>query len=385
MQNNYNNNEIEDLDDDYEVYRPRKLNMKKVFGAISILIIIILIVSCFVVIKISKNNHNNELAMQEQIVIKDNTNTKEEESSNEDTENEEKEEEEEDIPPEEEIIEEDETLYRDGVGSDATPFVHKNQSENQVEASSETVAKSGVYDGMHLQLPEHNVESIKTNFLPKKNDNAKEEIKNIYFSDEKVVYMTFDDGPSSNITPQILDILKQYDVKATFFTVGKNIERYPDILKREYSEGHYIANHGYSHSYSTIYQSKDTCYQEYVDTENCIKKALGNENYNSYLFRFPGGSSGGKYERIKNDAKDLFDTYGVPYTNWNCLSGDAEGKTTAEECLNEVKRTKGNQGSIILLMHDASDKIQTVEALPSIIEYFKNEGYTFKNFYEIFR
>lgn len=382
MQNDYNNNEIEDLDDDFEIIRPRKLNKKKVFGAISILVIIILIVSCFVVIKISNNNHSKELAMQEQIVIKDNTDTiKEEETSEEDTN------EEEDAASDEEIIEEDETLYRDGVGSDATPFVDNNQNddESQTDVTSETVAKSGVYDGMHLQLPEHNVESIKTNFLPKKNDNAKEEIRNIYFTDEKVVYITFDDGPSSNITPQILDILKQYDVKATFFTVGKNIERYPDILKREYSEGHYIANHGYSHSYSTIYQSKDTCYQEYVDTENCIKKALGNENYNSYLFRFPGGSSGGKYDKIKNEAKDLFDTYGVPYTNWNCLSGDAEGKTTAEECINEVKRTKGNQGGIILLMHDASDKSQTVEALPSIIEYFKNEGYTFKNFYEIFK
>ena len=382
MQNDYNNNEIEDLDDDFEIIRPRKLNKKKVFGAISILVIIILIVSCFVVIKISNNNHSKELAMQEQIVIKDNTDTiKEEETSEEDTN------EEEDTASDEEIIEEDETLYRDGVGSDATPFVDNNQNDDksQTEVTSETVAKSGVYDGMHLQLPEHNVESIKTNFLPKKNDNAKEEIRNIYFTDEKVVYITFDDGPSSNITPQILDILKQYDVKATFFTVGKNIERYPDILKREYSEGHYIANHGYSHSYSTIYQSKDTCYQEYVDTENCIKKALGNENYNSYLFRFPGGSSGGKYGRIKNDAKDLFDTYGVPYTNWNCLSGDAEGKTTAEECINEVKRTKGNQGGIILLMHDASDKSQTVEALPSIIEYFKDEGYSFKNFYEIFK
>ena len=81
----------------------------------------------------------------------------------------------------------------------------------------------------------------------------------------------------------------------------------------------------------------------------------------------------------------MFNQYGIAYTNWNCLTGDAENKTTKEECIQEMLDTKSDQSSIILLMHDANDKQQTVDALPEIIQYFKNEGYTFKTFYEIFR
>ena len=81
----------------------------------------------------------------------------------------------------------------------------------------------------------------------------------------------------------------------------------------------------------------------------------------------------------------MFRSYGIAFTNWNCLTGDAENKTTVEACMNEMIRTKGEQNSIILLMHDANDKQQTVDALPEIIQYYRNEGYTFKNFYEIFK
>lgn len=236
-----------------------------------------------------------------------------------------------------------------------------------------------------VQIAEHNMEEIKKQFLPVQNLNAKQDIKNIYTSEEKQVYLTFDDGPSKNITPQILDILRDNGVKATFFVLGSRVELYPEVLKREFNEGHYIANHGYSHSYKSIYESKDTTFSEYVQCENTIKNALGIPEYNSYLFRFPGGSSGGSYSSIKKEARDLFDLYGVAYTNWNCLTGDAAGSKTKEECMAEMISTKANQNSIILLMHDAGDKSQTVEALPEIIQYYKNEGYTFKNFYEIFK
>lgn len=236
-----------------------------------------------------------------------------------------------------------------------------------------------------INLPEHSIDEIKNSFLPQPNENAKQIIKDIYYSDEKQVYLTFDDGPSKDITPQILDILKEYDVKATFFVLGARVELYPDTLKREFNEGHYIANHGYSHSYSQIYRNPDTVFEEFINCENVIKTALGREEYNSYLFRFPGGSTGGRYASVKAQARELFDSYGIAFTNWNCLTGDAENKTTKEACIEEMIRTKGDQNSIILLMHDANDKHQTVDALPEIIEYYKNEGYTFKTFYEIFK
>lgn len=269
--------------------------------------------------------------------------------------------------------------------------VIKQQDDNivieQEKASKKKNTKKdeNVYEGNHVQIASHDIEKIKTKFIPQPNENAQNIIKDIYSSDEKQVYLTFDDGPSKDITPQILDVLKENNVKATFFVLGARVELYPDTLKREYEEGHYIANHGYSHDYSRVYENKDTTFQEYVDCENAIKNALENPDYNSFLFRFPGGSSGGKYSSVKSEARQLFKEYGVAYTNWNCLTGDAEGKKTKEECINEMLRTKGNQNSIILLMHDANDKKQTLEALPEIIQYFKNEGYTFKTFYEIFR
>ena len=247
---------------------------------------------------------------------------------------------------------------------------------SSIENNTETI---------NFEIPSHSIEKIEKKFIPQYNENAQNLIKEIYKSQEKQVYLTFDDGPSRDITPQILDILKENDVKATFFVLGSRVELYPDTLKREFNEGHYISNHGYSHQYSRIYENKDTVFQEYVDCENAIKNALNNQDYNSYLFRFPGGSSGGKYERIKSEARELLTSYGVAYTNWNCLTGDAAGKNTKEECIEEMLQTKGEQNSIILLMHDANDKAQTVEALPEIIQYFKNEGYTFKNFYEIFK
>ena len=107
------------------------------------------------------------------------------------------------------------------------------------------------------------------------------------------------------------------------------------------------------------------------------------DEFNSYLFRFPGGSSGGKYEKIKAQAREHFKSYGVAFTNWNCLTGDAEGKNTKEECFQEFMNTKDGRTSLVLLMHDSNEKTQTVDVLPDIIMQLKNEGYTFKTFYEI--
>lgn len=230
----------------------------------------------------------------------------------------------------------------------------------------------------------HDVEKIKTNFIPEKNDNAKQEIKSIYTSEEKQVYLTFDDGPSKTITPQILDILKQENVPATFFVLGYRAELAPEVLRRAYNEGHYIANHGYSHKYSLIYESPENTWDEYLQCEQAIKNALQNQEYNSYLFRFPGGSSGGTYEDIKEEAREIFDENKVAFTNWNCLTGDAAGSVTKEEQIETMIESIEDNNSIILLMHDAGDKQATVEALPEIIQYFRNEGYAFKNFYEIF-
>ena len=236
----------------------------------------------------------------------------------------------------------------------------------------------------HMQIVEHNVEKIKSKFIPERNDNAQADITNLYYSTEKVAYLTFDDGPSANITPQILDTLKAEGVPATFFVVGQRVRLYPHLVKRAYDEGHYIANHSNTHAYSKIYQSVDTVFGEYIDCENAVREALGIPDYNMFLFRFPGGSYGGRYADIKAQAKDVLNSYGVSHTNWNCMTGDAEGKNTVEDQMNELKATMEGDDTIIVLMHDASDKQVTADTLPEVIHYLKELGYTFKNFYEIF-
>ena len=258
----------------------------------------------------------------------------------------------------------------------------KRKFNNEMQISIQD--SNGYYIGEHMPIAIHDIEKINKMFLPQPNINGQQEIKDIYFSEEKQVYLTFDDGPSKDITPQVLDILKQHDVKATFFVLGARVDLYPQTLRRTFEEGHYIANHGYSHKYSEIYQSKDTVFQEYIMCENSIKAALNNPDYNCFLFRFPGGSSGGRYSKVKAEARELLNSYGFAYTNWNCLTGDAEGKKTKEACIEELINTKADQNGLVVLMHDANDKQQTVDSLPEIIQYFKNEGYTFKTFYDIF-
>ena len=267
----------------------------------------------------------------------------------------------------------------------AVEIIEKSpEKKKTLFATAKKESDKPVYDGNHPNLPEHDMNKIKTKFVPQFNENGYNLVRDIYFSEEKQVFLTFDDGPSKDVTPQILDILKENDVKATFFVLGARVDLYPETLKRAFDEGHYIANHGYSHKYSKIYESKDTVFQEYVECENSIRNALNLPEYNSYLFRFPGGSSGGAYSKIKAEAREHFRSYGIAFTNWNCLTGDAEGKETKEECIQEVINTKGDKNSIILLMHDSNEKTQTVEALPEVIKIFKDEGYTFKTFYEIF-
>lgn len=222
---------------------------------------------------------------------------------------------------------------------------------------------------------------------PVYNENGSELVKEVYNSDEKQIFLTFDDGPSPNVTPQILDVLKRYNVPATFFILGSRAELYPDLVKQEYNAGHYIANHGYSHNYSAIYTSVQTVVDEYNSTESAIQNALGNPNFHSYLFRFPGGSSGGKYHNLKAEAKaHLRDNMGIASTNWNCLTGDAEGgKRSKEQLLDRLYETAAPYTSLVVLMHDADDKQTTADALPEIIEHYMAEGYTFKNYYEIFK
>lgn len=216
------------------------------------------------------------------------------------------------------------------------------------------------------------------------NEQTMNNILHIYNSNGiKRVFLTFDDGPTKAVTPFILDILKEKKVQATFFVLGTNASKNSELLNREYDEGHYIANHGYSHKYTEIYSSTDATLNEFNQTQQIIRDALGNQSYLCKVFRFPGGSTGGKYNTQKQGAKDCLVQNGIAYLDWNALSEDAAGQYTKEQLLENTKNTIGNKESVVILMHDSADKILTYEMLPDLIDYLKQQGYTFENIYNL--
>ena len=178
------------------------------------------------------------------------------------------------------------------------------------------------------------------------------------------VYLTFDDGPSSN-TDKILDILNEYGVKATFFVCGN--ERYAEEYQRIVEEGHTLGMHSYSHKFREIYQSPEA-FKEDMDTlHDYLYEVTG---IDSRIVRFPGGSSNTICETdVMQELIDNLSQQGMTYFDWNVSSGDAaSGYVSAEKIARNVLDNVSKYNSVIILMHDAASKNTTVEALPIIIE-----------------
>ena len=203
---------------------------------------------------------------------------------------------------------------------------------------------------------------------------------------KKVVYLTFDDGPSTTNTPGILDVLDRYNVKATFFILGKSIEgneEAKNILKETARRGHAIANHTYSHDYSYLYPNRtmnvDNIVSDIEKNNSIMKEVLG-EDFSTRVIRFPGGYWSWEGRTAMKEAMEQNGYYNV---DWNALNKDAEGKQkNADELLQSTKETVEALGpdadSIVLLMHDTYGKEETVKALPQIIEYFQEKGFEFR-------
>lgn len=179
------------------------------------------------------------------------------------------------------------------------------------------------------------------------------------------VYLTFDDGPSSN-TGKILDILAEYDVKATFFVVGKEEEKYQPLYKRIVEEGHTLAMHSYSHKYNEIYQSKESYVEDLTKLQEFLYDTTG--VWCRYC-RFPGGSSNTVSRVDMHELIGYLEEQDMSYFDWNVSSGDASSAYISPEAI--VRNSTANLGEFheaMILLHDASDKDSTVEALPRLIE-----------------
>lgn len=194
--------------------------------------------------------------------------------------------------------------------------------------------------------------------------------------DEKVIYLTFDDGPSTKITPQILDVLKKNNVKATFFIIGQNAEKNPDLVRRIAEEGNTVASHTYSHNYSNLYTDIEGFREEILKTKEILENIVGKERFSDIL-RFPGGA----FREERAEFKEILIEENIPFVNWNCSTGDSETKNPVPaDLLANAKKTAKSSGSdsLVLLMHDSAGKQATVDALTGIIKHFKDEGYEFK-------
>ena len=179
------------------------------------------------------------------------------------------------------------------------------------------------------------------------------------------VYLTFDDGPSSN-TERILDILAQYDVKATFFVVGREEERYQELYQRIVADGHTLGMHSYSHKYDEIYQSVDSYAQDLSRLQEFLYETTG--VWCRYC-RFPGGSSNTVSRVDMHELIAYLEEQDMSYFDWNVSSGDASSSyISADAIVRNSTANLRNFEEAMILMHDASDKDSTVEALPRLIE-----------------
>ena len=191
---------------------------------------------------------------------------------------------------------------------------------------------------------------------------------------EKICYLTFDDGPSEN-TVKILDILKQYDAKATFFVIGNCIgEETREILERIIEEGHAIGLHANNHVYEKFYADETSYLKDYEALYETLKKEYGIE---TALFRLPGGSAckflygrGSEYiEEMRDRGFSCFD--------WNVTGEDSVGKPTVESIQKNVYDRVFRYEKPIVLLHDSCIADKTVEALPGILKEIKERGYSF--------
>ena len=200
------------------------------------------------------------------------------------------------------------------------------------------------------------------------------EMPEIVMPPEKTVYLTFDDGPCS-YTEGLLDVLKKYNAKATFFVIGN--KRRTDLIKRAYAEGHSIGVHTYCHEYNKIYKNEKAFFEDFQKTQEVIKEATGSY---TRIFRFPGGSANTASRRSKGIMTRLtkiMEDMGYRYFDWNVSAGDSSGNgyTASQIKSRVVNGLKNHSDYAVVLQHDIH--LNSVRAVEGILKWGQENGYTF--------
>ncbi len=194
------------------------------------------------------------------------------------------------------------------------------------------------------------------------------------YSQGKIAYLTFDDGPDDKNTPMILDILKNYGIHATFYVCGNMVEAYPQVLRRIYEEGHAIGNHSYNHVYKELYPSTDNFLKQISDTDELIKSVIG---VRPLIIRTPGGRVG----MWTPDYEPLMTACGYVEHDWNISVEDATAKRPTPQDMIRFVDEQTNRplkdDAALILMHSNKGKENTAAALPGIIKVLVDKGYKF--------
>ncbi len=271
-----------------------------------------------------------------------------------------------------------------GVGVFAANGFGQGGGTEQPEASSEASAESEeaaatVGSGVNPDEP--------ADLVWRDEDFAVDPAKNTWSNKDnghKTVFLTIDDGPST-LTEPVLDLLDQYNVKATFFVIGANPEHYA-LIREAYNRGHTIGLHSMSHDYSQVYASEEAYFRDLDAIGQVVKEQIG---YVPCFVRFPGGSSNTQAVAQSGDPKLMqrltqgLLARGYQYYDWSLSSGDGEVRST-QELIAQSTEPSGTESdptkdtNIVLLCHDSATKQTTLEALPQIIEHYQNKGYTFE-------
>lgn len=251
----------------------------------------------------------------------------------------------------------------DNCDGDLTKQVTVTGSVNTGRAGTYTLTYT-VEDAYHNQVSVSRTVSVKKSTATTQ--------PSVVVPNGKVIYLTFDDGPSSH-TPKLLDVLKKYNVKATFFVVKT---AYINTIKRIANEGHALAMHSATHKFSQIYASDEAYFKDLYTIQGVIKSLTGQE---PTLLRFPGGSSNtaSKYynKGIMTRLTEAVQEEGFQYFDWNVDSNDAGGARTADQVYNNVIKGVKNRKISVVLQHDT--KGYSVNAVERIIQWGLKNGYTF--------
>lgn len=246
--------------------------------------------------------------------------------------------------------------------------ITKESNKNSNEASKDN-------DLEETREKSNETNNVKDNKITSEKSNIEnEENKAVASNNKKIIYLTFDDGPSNKVTNKILDTLKENNVNGTFFLIGNQIKGKEEIVKRIYNEGNSIGIHSYTHNYKKIYSNEELFIKEMFDCRNEVKRVVG---ISPNIIRFPGGSS----KRLSKSFLNKLHEKNLKVYDWNLDNCDGlKPKTSPEELYDRA--IEGKKKKIILLLHCGDVHENTYKALNKIIRYYKSKGYEFRTITE---